>query len=85
MLERLMSGGMLVLEMVHLPELLASRMLVLRVLMLGILLPGVLESEMLKSEVLELVMLLLLMPGVLVTLLHSKTWEYTRDDLESWK
>ena len=95
MLEGLMPGGMLVPEMVPLPELLASRMLVLSVLVLGVLLLEMLESEMLKSEMLESEilksemldskMLLLLVPGVLVTLVHSKTWEYTRNDLESWK
>lgn len=59
-----MSGAllsrMLVTEMVLLLELLLSRVLILRVLVLGVLRLGVLESEM-------------LVPGVLVTLVYSKT------------
>ena len=94
-LKRLMLGEMLVPEMVPLPKLLASKVLVLRVLRLEVVLLGVLESEMLelemlKSEMLELEMLdsemlVLLVPGVLVTIVYSRTWEYTCNDLESWK
>ena len=60
-------------------------MLESEMLKLEILESEILELEMLESEMLNSEMLVLLMPGVLVTLLHSRNWEYTCDDLKSWK
>lgn len=47
----------------------------------------ILVLEMLVSELLlllEVLISIVLVPGVLVVLMWSRTWEYTHNDLESW-
>ncbi len=74
------------LRLLVLPEVLVSRVLVLRVLVSRVLVPGELVLGVLVLAVLLLGVLVsvVLVPGVLVALVQSKTWEYTRNDLESW-